>query len=156
MLRQLTCGLVGVLLLTSATTYEPAWADEDPRVTVFNNPDHTIEYREVAELAEAALGDYPAPVTITFKEILFEDAPYTSGVFRRATKTIELRSTLTAKGIRYTLVHEVAHARTEAVDDDPHGPAWCAEYIRLLNELLPEYAEQQTRFAVKHYDCTTG
>lgn len=125
---------------------------EDPKVEVFNNPE-TIEYTELIELAEAALGDYPYPVSIDFKEILFEDSPYASGVFRRASKTIELRSTLSYKGIRYTLLHEVAHALTEGHDEDPHGTSWCEEYVRLLNELAAEYAAQQTRFVTKHYGC---
>lgn len=171
-MRKAALGLLALLLLTEASqadtiksvremtgTTNTATTEEmapppRPHITVVDVPVETISEERVIELATEALGDHPEPIVIVFKEILEEDSPYMSGVFRQKTNTIELRSTLSAKGIQNTLVHEVAHVLTLGADPEGHhGPTWCATHVGLAKELLPEYADQQERFVQKWYDC---
>lgn len=146
-------GLVAVLF--PATTIAKTQVSDEPQpvvLEVVNLPEETISEAEIIELATAALGENQKPITIVFKEVLDEDAPYTIGIWRRASRTVELRSTLTSDGIRFTLIHEIAHALTEGVGDS-HGVEWCKTHVDLMRTHAADLADREARKVHKQYGC---
>lgn len=51
---------------------------------------------------------------------------------------IEIDKKLTEPMVRWVLIHEYAHCRSWAAEDEDHGPLWGQAYAEVYRELFPD------------------